>query len=99
REQVRVDAVLGVKGRHVVVDRDGDPAARGAREQREQLVAIEVVGGGERGEAVPEDPASGDRVGDVEREVAVQDRRGRAVGGGGPKLGISRWSGASLASR
>jgi len=54
------------------VDGDADSPGGCAVEQGEQLIAIEIGGGGDRSRGPCRAPARRDRVGDVEREVAVQ---------------------------
>ena len=70
-EGVRVNTVLGVKRRQVVVHHNRHPPFGNGGDEREQLLLVEVVRGGERVAAFGEERVRGDGVGDIQREVAV----------------------------
>lgn len=80
---VRVEAVLGVIEREVLVRRDLEALRGKPGRERFELGDVEVVGGRERGEAEREEDPPGERVRGVEREVAVEREgalaRARAV--------------------
>ena len=63
-----------------MVDDDREPLRGDVRQQGEELGFVEVVRGGERVEPPAEEMVRGERVRDVEREVAVDADAGEALG-------------------
>jgi len=63
------NAVLHVKHRHVMVDRQFDPIRRRLAEEGEDLVGVEIVRKGEPLEAMVFKNRGGDGVRDVQREI------------------------------
>ena len=78
-EQVRIDAVLVVEERQVLVQRDFQAARRHSGGHVEELHQVEIVRRGERGEAEVQERARGQRVGGVEGEIPVHGLCVRAV--------------------
>ena len=70
-EQMRIDAMLVVEERQVLVDGHLEPLARDPRAQIAELGQVEVVGRRQRRKSEAEQGARGHRVGRVEGEVAV----------------------------
>src|SRR5207248_8933344 len=78
-EQVRVDAVLVVEEREVLVHRDFQAARRHSGGHVEELRQVEIVRWSERGESEVQERARGQRVGGVEGEIPVYGLCVRAV--------------------
>src|SRR5690606_39941556 len=74
-EGVRVDAVLGVEGRDVVVQGNGEARGRRIREQSEQLGLVEVMRAGERIQPQREQVVGGEAVGRSEEHTSELQSR------------------------
>ena len=97
RHERREDAVLHVKHRHVLVQRQLEPRGRRRGEQIEHLLDVQIVADRHALQPVADEILRGQRVGDVERKVA--DLAQRALSRKcaiAPRLRMSTPSGAAF---